>query len=140
MIYMINENKMLEYRKKTKQTFESTCAKVPEIVSKNGFAVLAEIKTSDILKSKGFYYANLRTYDICNAGYATKALTFDSRVEVIIPCHLIVKEAEDQTEVSVQMPREIFNSLHSTKSKEMEGFLVEVEAKLKGIVDAIVGK
>lgn len=38
------------------------------------------------------------------------------------------------------MPREIFNSLHSTKSKEMEGFLVEVEAKLKGIVDAIVGK
>ena len=129
---------MSEYRKNSKLSFEDTCAKVPETVSKNGFAVLAEIKTSDILKSKGFDYTNLRTYDICNAGYANKALSFDSGVETIVPCHLIVKEAEGHTEVAVQMPREMFESLHREKSEDMEGFLVEVEEKLKGIVEAII--
>ena len=32
-------------------SFEEACSKVPEIVSKNGFAVLAEIKTSEIFPS-----------------------------------------------------------------------------------------
>ena len=130
---------MSEYRKNSKLSFEDTCAKVPETVSKNGFAVLAEIKTSDILKSRGFDYANLRTYDICNAGYANKALSFDSGVETIVPCHLIVKGAGNHTEISVQMPREMFESLHREKSEEMESLLSEVEAKLKGIVEELSG-
>ena len=129
---------MSEYRKKSELSFENLCARVPEVVQKNGFAVLADIKTSDILKSKGFNYADLHTYDICNAGYANKALSFDSGVETIVPCHLIVKEAEGHTEVAVQMPREMFGSLHREKSEDMEGFLVEVEEKLKGIVEAII--
>ena len=41
---------MSEYRKKSELSFENLCARVPEVVQKNGFAVLAEIKTSDILK------------------------------------------------------------------------------------------
>lgn len=130
--------KTSEYRIRSGSSFEDICGRVPKIVSKNGFAVLAEIKTSDILKSKGFEYAKLRTYDICNAGYAIKALSFDRQVETIIPCHLIVKEAENHTEVSVQLPREMFNSLHREKSEEMESFLEEVESKLKGIVDSLI--
>ena len=54
----------LEYRVNSKLSFEEACSKVPEIVSKNGFAVLAEIKTSEILKSKGFDYEDVRTYDV----------------------------------------------------------------------------
>ncbi len=131
---------MLEYRKSTKLSFEDACTKVPEIVSKNGFAVLAEIRTSDILKSKGFDYTDLRTFDICNAGYATKALAFDSRVETIIPCHLVVKGAGDHSEVSIQLPSEMFNALHKEKSKEMETFLTGIEAKLKSIVDTITNE
>lgn len=130
----------LEYRKSSKLSFEEACSKVPEVVSKNGFAVLSEIKTSEILRSRGFGYSNLRTYDICNAGYASKALAFDQRVEVIIPCHLVVKGAGDLTEVSVQMPGELFHSLGKEKSGEMESFLTEVEEKLKGIVDTITGE
>lgn len=128
---------MSEYRKKSELSFENLCARVPEVVQKNGFAVLAEIKTSDILKSKGFDYANLRTYDICNAGYANKALSFDSGVETIVPCHLIVKGIGNHTEIAVQMPREMFESLHREKSEDMESFLGEVETKLKAIVEEL---
>ena len=128
-----------EYRVKSKRSFDEVCDKIREVVPLNGFSILSEIRTSDILRSKGFEYPNLRTFDICNAGYASRALSFDTRVETIIPCHLIVKEAENHTEVSVQLPGEMFDSLHTEKSKEMESLLSEVEAKLKGIVEELSG-
>ena len=128
-----------EYRVKSKHPFDEVCDKIREIVPLNGFSILSEIRTSDILRSKGFEYPNLRTFDICNAGYANRALSFDTRVETIIPCHLIVKEAENHTEVSVQLPREMFESLHREKSEEMESFLGEVETKLKAIVEELSG-
>ena len=128
-----------EYRVKSKRSFDEACDKVREIVPLNGFSILSEIRTSDILRSKGFEYPNLRTFDICNAGYANRALSFDTRVETIIPCHLIVKEAENHTEVSVQLPREMFESLHREKSGDMESFLGEVETKLKAIVEELSG-
>ena len=132
--------KMSEYRKKSRISFGESCARVSEIVKTNGFAVLAEIRTSEILKSKGFDYSDLRTYDICNANYASKALAIDQEVEVIIPCHLIVKGVENHSEVSVQMPRDLFESLHRQKSPEVESFLSDVEGKLKGIVDALTAE
>ena len=130
----------LEYRKSSKLSFEEACSRAPEVVSKNGFAVLSEIKTSEILKSKGFDWPDLRTYDICNANYASKALAIDQEVETIIPCHLIVKGVENHSEVSVQMPRDLFESLHRQKSPEVESFLSDVEGKLKGIVDALTAE
>lgn len=129
--------KISEYRKESRQPFEKCCATASDVISKNGFAILAEIKTSDILKSKGFDYPKLRTYDICNAGYASKALALDRRVETIIPCHLIVKGAGDQTEISAQLPGEMFEALHIEKNHETESFLGEVETRLKRIVDEI---
>ncbi|EQB69312.1 MAG: hypothetical protein AMDU5_GPLC00004G0282 [Thermoplasmatales archaeon Gpl] len=126
----------LEYRINSKLSFDEACSNVPQVVSENKFAVLAEIRTSEILRSKGFDYEEMRTYDICNAGYASRALAMDSRVETILPCHLIVKKAGDHTEVSVQLPGEMFHSLHKEKSEEVDLFLGEVESKLKGIVDS----
>lgn len=127
----------LEYRVNSKLTFEEACSKVPEVVRKKGFAVLAEIKTSDILKSKGFSYHDLRTYDICNAGFASKALAMGSWVETILPCRLVVKSAGDHTEISVQLPGEMLRAYHKNVSGEMDKFLSEVEPKLREIADSV---
>ena len=88
------------------------------------------------LKSKGFDYEDIRTYDICNAGYASRALSMDSIVETILPCHLIVKRSGNHTEIAVQLPGEMFRSLDGGRSEDVEMFLGEVESKLKGIVDS----
>lgn len=126
----------IEYRIDSRLTFEEACSEVPAMVKKNSFAVLAEIKTSEILKSKGFDYTELRTYDICNAGFASRALAIDARLESVLPCHLIVKKASDHSEISVQLPGEIFHTLGSNSSNDVEAFLDEVETKLKGIVNS----
>lgn len=128
---------VLEYRINSKFSFEEACSKVPEAVSKNGFAVLAEIKTSEILKSKGFDYPPLRTFDICNAGYANKALSLSKIAEALLPCHLIVRGNGDHTEISVQLPRDTFNALFPKGDAKMEAFMNEVEGKLKNIVDSL---
>ena len=62
-----------EYRVKTEHSFDEVCDKVREIVPLNGFSILSEIRTSENLRSKGFEYPNLRTFDICNAKYAHEA-------------------------------------------------------------------
>ncbi|EQB74478.1 MAG: hypothetical protein AMDU4_FER2C00006G0020 [Ferroplasma sp. Type II] len=129
----------IEYRIDSKLTFEEACSDVPAVVKKNGFAVLAEIKTSEILKSKGLDYTELRTYDICNAGFASRALAIDARLESVLPCHLIVKKASDHSEISVQLPGEIFHILSPNSSNDVEAFLDEVEKKLKGIVNSFGG-
>lgn len=128
---------VLEYRINSKYSFEEACSRVPEAVSKNGFAVLAEIKTSEILQNKGFDYAPLRTYDICNAGYANKALSMSKMAEALLPCHLIVKGIGDHTEISVQLPRDTFNTLFPKGEVSMEAFMNDVEGKLKSIADSL---
>ncbi len=127
-----------EYRVKTEHSFDEVCDKVREIVPLNGFSILSEIRTSEILRSKGFEYPNLRTFDICNAKYAHEALSFDYRVETLIPCHLIVKSVEGGTEISAQLPAEIFHTLQTDKTEQKMTFLNEVETKLKTIVDSLI--
>ena len=85
-----------------------------------------------------FEYPNLRTFDICNAKYAHEALSFDYRVETLIPCHIIAKSVEGGTEISVQLPAEIFHTLPADKTEPMTAFLNEVETKLKTIVGSFI--
>jgi uncharacterized protein (DUF302 family) len=138
MKFYPGEEMATEYRVKSERSFDEVCDKIREVVPLNGFSILSEIRTSDILRSKGFEYPNLRTFDICNAKYAHEALSFDYRVETLIPCHIIAKSVEGGTEVSVQLPAEIFHTLQTDKTEPMTAFLNEVETKLKTIVDSFI--
>ena len=127
-----------EYRVKSNHSFDEVCDKIREVVPLNGFSILSEIRTGDILRSKGFEYPNLRTFDICNAKYAHEALSFDYSVETLIPCHLIAKSVEGGTEISAQLPVEIFHTLQTDKTEQKTAFLTEVETKLRTIVDSLI--
>ena len=138
MKFYPGEEMATEYRVKSERSFDEVCDKIREVVPLNGFSILSEIRTSDILRSKGFEYPNLRTFDICNAKYAHEALSFDNRVETLIPCHLIAKSVEGGTEISAQLPAEIFRTLQTDKKGKNSAFLDEVETKLKTIVDSFI--
>ena len=85
-----------------------------------------------------FEYPNLRTFDICNAKYAHEALSFDYRVETLIPCHLIVKSVEGGTETSIQLPAEFFHTFQADKTEQRTAFLNEVETRLRTIVNSLI--
>lgn len=126
-----------EYRTESNLKFDELCDRVHKVVPENGFSILSEIRTSDILRSKGFEYPDLRTYDICNPGYAIKALSLGNLAETVIPCRMIVKNAGDHSEVSVQMPGRVLEDILSGENKDSVSFLPELENKLRNIVDLI---
>ena len=138
MKFCLGEEMATEYRVKTERSFDEACDKVREIVPLNGFSILSEIRIGEILRSKGFKYPNFTTFDICNPEYAHEALSFDHKVETLIPCHLIVKSVEDGAEISAQMPAEIFHTIQTDKMEQKTAFLNEVETKLKIVVDSLI--
>ncbi|MHB1439834.1 MAG: DUF302 domain-containing protein [Cuniculiplasma sp.] len=124
----------VEMRLKSKEDFETLCSKVPEVVSKNGFAVLAEIRTGDILKSKGFDYGPLRTYEICNPAYAFRILSADEKFESLLPCRIVLKGKPEGTEVIGLLPEALSELVDSTSVKDVAH---EVQEKIKKIVGDI---
>ena len=125
----------VEYRRETVRSFEEVCSRVKEVVEKNGFAVVAEIDSSGIMRSKGFNYPNLRIYDICNAKYAYTLLSVTNKFEVIIPCHLAIKKAGNKTEIAAGIPTPITSLLNL--DDESKATVDEVIKTLKTIVDQL---
>ncbi len=128
---------MIEYRIFTKQGFDEVCSKISGKVSSAGFGVLAEIPTGKILRSKGFDYPLMNTYEVCNPSYASKILSFEKSAEVMLPCRIIVKEAENGTEISAQLPTEMLKLIESNKKQELVKIAEEVEVIIKNIVNSI---
>ena len=128
---------MIEYRIFTKQGFDEVCSKISGKVSSAGFGVLAEIPTGKILRSKGFDYPLMNTYEGCNPSYASKILSFEKSAEVMLPCRIIVKEAENGTEISAQLPTEMLKLIESNKKQELVKIAEEVEVIIKNIVNSM---
>ncbi|MCL5988492.1 MAG: DUF302 domain-containing protein [Candidatus Thermoplasmatota archaeon] len=128
---------MIEYRIFTKQGFDEVCSKISGKVSSAGFGVLAEIPTGKILRSKGFDYPLMNTYEVCNPSYASKILSFEKSAEVMLPCRIIVKEAENGTEISAQLPTEMLKLIESNKKQELVKIAEEVEVIIKNIVNSM---
>jgi uncharacterized protein (DUF302 family) len=128
---------MIEYRIFTKRGFDEICSKISEKVSSAGFGVLAEIPTGKILRSKGFDYPLMNTYEVCNPSYASKILSFEKSAEVMLPCRIIVKEVENGTEISAQLPTEMLKLIESDKKQELVKIAEEVEVIIKNIVNSI---
>jgi uncharacterized protein (DUF302 family) len=108
---------------------------VRDIVSKYGFGVLAEIKTSEVLKSKGYEYSPLTTYDVCNPLYAFKALSINEKFESLLPCHIVIKGLVDGCEVIAMLPEAM--SAMVEDNSEIKLLMAEAEEKIIKIVDEI---
>ena len=134
------ENMDVEYRKPSNVDYETMCEKVKETVTSSGFAVLAEIPVSDILKSKGFSYTDMKTYDVCNASYASRALALSTKFESLLPCHISIKRTESGTEVIGQMPEFLARSAGFDPESKDADFIIEVQEKLIVLIDRLAGK
>ncbi len=121
----------VEIRVKSSKKFEDVCSALPEKVKENGFGVLAEIKTSEILKSKGFEYSPLRTYEVCNPSYASEILNINGRFESMLPCRIVVKGVEGGSEIVGLLPEAMASLVGDDKANN-------TMLKVQGIIKKIV--
>lgn len=114
----------------TSLPFAEAEAAVREALAANGFGVLTEIDMAATLKAKlGVDRAPMKILGACNPGFAQRALAFDERVSLLLPCNVVLSAVEGGTKVSAIDPRALMTE---------EGF-AELAAEAAAKLSAAVG-
>lgn len=117
-------------------SFEDALIKVSEELKKEGFGVLTEIDVKATLKKK--LDVDFRKYKIlgaCNPPFAYKALSQERMIGTMLPCNVIVQEAENnQTEIAAIDP---ISSMQAVENPVLADVAAEIQAKLKKVISNI---
>jgi len=116
--------------------FGEAIEKVKEELKKEGFGVLTEIDVKATLKKKlDVDFRNYRILGACNPAFAYKALQNERMIGAMLPCNVIVQEAEGgKTEVAAIDP---LASMQAVENPALGEIAEEVRSKLKAVVDSV---
>ncbi|MDP2838295.1 MAG: DUF302 domain-containing protein [Candidatus Moranbacteria bacterium] len=123
------------YKRKVLLSFADAVSKVREELPKEGFGVLTEIDVKATLKNKlNVEYENYIILGACNPPFALDALKSEKEIGLFLPCNVIVYEEDGETFVSAILPTV---AMSMVENPALSVIAVEVEAKLKKVVDSI---
>jgi uncharacterized protein (DUF302 family) len=123
------------HKRKVPLSFADTVSKTKAELSKEGFGVLTEIDVRATLKKKlNVEYANYIILGACNPPFAFQALKSEKEIGLFLPCNVIVYEEGGETFVSAVLPTV---AMSMVENPELSVIAVEVEAKLKKVVDSL---
>lgn len=117
-------------------SFEQALRRVTEELGKEGFGVLTEIDVTATLKKKlGVDFRNYRILGACNPPFAYKALQAERMIGAMLPCNVIVQEAEGgKTEVAAIDPAA---SMQAVGNPALASIADEVRARLARVIQAV---
>lgn len=108
-------------RRELKAGYDDVLAKMPEALKAEGFGILTEIDIQDTLKKKiGVDFRRYKILGACNPPLAHQALTTETEIGLMLPCNVIVYEADDgHTVVSAIDPTTTIASVGNPKLTEV---------------------
>jgi uncharacterized protein (DUF302 family) len=116
--------------------FDTVVANVTEALKAEGFGVLTEIDVKATLKAK--LDIDKRPYKIlgaCNPKLANQAIDAEPDIGLLLPCNVVVREAEDGTIVVGFMdPAAVLGLVGRDELNALGG---EVRAKLERVKEAL---
>ena len=118
--------------------FDSVIADVTARLKEQGFGLLTDIDVQATLKSK--LDADIGKYRIlgaCNPGFAYEALKLENKLGVMLPCNVIVREAENgRTEVASIDP---VVAMERTGNAGLASTAEQVRARLANTISQLEG-
>ena len=123
------------YKRQINAPFEETITRTKEELAKEGFGVLTEIDVTATLKKKlDVDFENYIILGACNPPFAYQALQAEKDIGLLLPCNVIVYDTDEKTSVSAIVPTVAMNMV---ENPDLEYIAVEVEKKLKKVIDSI---
>jgi len=124
----------LAYTIKSDKSFDEISGLIEKNSPEMGFRVLAIHDVKDTLSAKGFEIEPLKIFEVCNAGFAYKAVQSDVNVAMFMPCKIVIRPEGGKTVLTLVRPSMIAEMLPESGLNDMAA---EVEKQLIGIMDAI---
>lgn len=132
-----NIKKMKYYiSKKIKSSFKNAEEQTIEALEKEGFGVLNEIDIQERLKDK--LNVDFRKYKIlgaCNPPNAYKALQYDDKIGVLLPCNVIIQELENN-EIEVTAV-DLTASMMAVENPHLTSIAEDIKEKLIRVIDSL---
>jgi uncharacterized protein (DUF302 family) len=116
-------------------SLDSAEKKVTEALKNEGFGVLTRIDVKGTLKAK--LDVDFKPYVIlgaCNPQLAYKALTSDDSIGLLLPCNVVVSEAEDGADVAIIRPHAMFRTVDNPTVRPIAD---EAEERLSRVFRAL---
>ena len=124
------------FSKKVKGTFEEVEDRIRIALKEEGFGVLTEIDVKETLRKKlGVDFRKYKILGACNPPFAHKALLAEDKIGTMLPCNVIVQELQEgEIEVAAIDP---IASMQAIRNPALEPVAVEVQMKLKKVIDSV---
>ena len=124
------------FNKSLEIPFDEAVAKVTDQLKKEGFGVLTEIDVKKTLKKKlDVDFQRYKILGACNPHFAYQALQKEDKIGTMLPCNVIVQEAEDgKIEVAAIDP---MASMQAIQNPDLQAVAEQVQAKLRNVIASL---
>ncbi len=121
------------FSKRIDTSFDDAVQRVTEELKKEGFGILTEIDVKETLKKKlDVDFPKYKILGACNPPHAYQALQAESKIGLMLPCNVIVREMkEGGVEVAAIDP---IASMQAVKNPDLGNIAQEIQAKLKKVI------
>lgn len=98
---------LFDYTVKTDKSFDEAVLAIEAKSKEKGFGVLHIHDVKATLAAKGFEREPLKIIEICNAKYASRVLSKDIKISLMLPCPISVYVEDGKTYLSALRPKMI---------------------------------
>ena len=120
----------LGYTKITDKPFDEVVDALETKTAENMFRVLHTHNVQGTLAEKGFKRPAYKIIEVCNAGFAHKALDLSLDVGMFMPCKFIVADLEGKTQVTLVKPSMISQLMPGVGLDELAASVEETLTKI----------
>ncbi len=124
----------LDYTKTTTRPFADVVKAVEEEAMKRSFRTLHIHNVQATLAEKGFDIPPYSIVEVCNAGFAYKAISAHTPIGMMLPCRIVVFEEEGVNKVMLMKPTLMSEIMPDA---DLGSLPQDVEEILKQVVDEV---
>ena len=124
----------IDYTKTTEKPFADVLQAVQDAAMARNFRTLHVHDVQATIAEKGFEIDRYSIVEVCNAGFAYKAITAHKPVGMMLPCRILLYADKGKTVVSLMLPSLISDIMSGADFGTLPA---DVEVVLKQVVDEV---